>query len=143
MAWNAFHNRIDVVANGATRSLPVDQLTVTAVPFSRSGGTAVELFDGRIVQRVDGYRVRVELAWNELTEAHGAELRRALSDLVQAGGGVVDLDPGAAVAKQVEVVVEDASECLRATFDGSVRGRPASISMVAKTITTTTPSWII
>lgn len=143
MAWDAFHNRVDVTAGGATYSLPVDRLTVTAGLFSRAGSTAVELFDGRIVQRVDGYRLRAEFAWNELTEAHGQQLRLALSSLVTAGGGTFDLDPGSPVAKTFYGVIEDGAEALLAEFDGGVRSRPASISVVSSTILTAQPDWII
>jgi hypothetical protein len=140
MPYATFHNRVRITTGGVNYDLPVDSAKIKAIPYSGNGQTAVDLFDGRRVQRIDGYRYEVELNWRELKTTDHVILYNVVTALFTNGSGVIDCDPPN--GKTITVIIGDAGEAIQAVFNGMVRNRPASLRLVSSSVDATMKNWI-
>lgn len=141
-SWSTYHTTVHVTAGATTYEIPVDSLRVVAEPYSGTGDIATKLFDGRYIQRVDGWKHRVEMSWGELKQTDNDTLLNAVDGVIQNKGGDIDLDPGSATSKVLSVVVASADESIQAVFEGMVRGRGASVGFIEAGVSSAPKSWI-
>jgi hypothetical protein len=136
MSWERYHTDVRLVSGtGVEYDLPLQKLSVKAKPYSRTGSTTTELFDGRYKQRIDGWRIEATLSWSELPTADHEGFVDMIEDLALSGIDV-EFDPDladvtGAPAKRVNgMVFSRLDEALEAAFDGRVRSRPSSFDLV-------------
>lgn len=144
MAWTGYHDNITITAGGTGYVLPVGDLEVTAEPYARSGSTSVELFDGRRVQRVDGWRLTAEISFGELNASEHSTFYDMIVAVATNGGCTIEFDPNG-LNKNVssDWILEDAGSALQAMFERGIRGRPASVTFVTASILATPPNWLV
>jgi hypothetical protein len=143
MAWDGFHDNIEITAGGTSYVLPVGNLEVMAEPYARAGSTSVELFDGRRVQRVDGWRLTAEISFDELTPAQHSTFFDMIVAVAAEAGVDINFDPnGAGKTVSSDWILSDAESALQAVFERGIRGRPASVTFVTKGVLAAPPSWL-
>jgi len=136
MAFQSFHTEIQFVVGGSTYDVRIQSLSAALKPVKLGGEIAVELFDGRKRQRVDGYRLMLDLTWGQLDGDSNETLTSAVFAALDAGVCDVKLDPdkassdpGGGQKTLPGMVFTDASSAIEASFDLMVRARPASVSL--------------
>lgn len=69
-------------AGAVYEPIRVSGFNASAVPISRTGSVEEELFDKRLVQMIDAWRLRIELSWDEMTDSQAQALSRLIPDMV-------------------------------------------------------------
>lgn len=144
MAWNTFNCNARFTANSLSWTIPIWNMRLDLVPYVGSGATAVKLFDGRYVQRVDGWHLRATFNWPQVRVDDNDAIVDMICAAVEQGTVVVDFDytdnPGVAVET---FVLEDVQSAINATFNGRGRARPVSLTLISNTVLTEKPDWLI
>lgn len=147
MAFQTFHTEIQFVVGSSTYDVRIQSLSALMKPVKLGGEIAVELFDGRKRQRVDGYRLLLDLTWGQLDGQSNETLHQATLAALDAGVCDVKLDPdkassdpGGGQKTLPDMVFTDASSAIEASFDLMVRARPASVSLESDRLLTQTES---
>lgn len=143
MGWTGYHDNIQITAGGTAYVLPVGDLEITAEPYARSGSTSVELFDGRRVQRVDGWRLNASVSFAELEASDHSTFHDMIVAVATNGGCTIEFDPsGTGKSVSSDWILADGNSALQAMFERGIRGRHASVEFVTASILASPPSWL-
>ncbi len=143
MSFQIFQKNVNFIVGSNTYDIPITDMSVVSGPYSRevNDGTAIRAFDGRFYQVHQGWRTRCTFNWSEMTEQSNQDLYTMLVDLVATGVCTVVFNPDGANTS-VDMVLEDPSNALKATFRGNSRKRAASLSMISTDISERAPTFI-
>lgn len=143
MAWNDYNTEVTVTANSNTYTIPVWALDLKVVPWTGNSTYAIELFDGRYKNRIEGYRLVAEFKWAQLKQVDHALFGDMIEDIATEGCATIDFDPNDAPGIRVATfVLTDASNIINAIFEGRVRMRPGVMAFISKIVYSTVPAWV-
>lgn len=127
-----YNTHIRVGTGSTAVVLPVSRLAVRAEPYSPSGASYVELFDGRRVLAPVTWGYRAEIEWAELRQDHAA-LRQAVQLLTTAPRSVsfVRLPDGTWTATVPDMIPELDDQALALMFESRARVRPARLQLLS------------
>ena len=141
MSWTAYNSTVRL-APLSSFDIGVDNLTLWAEPYSGPNNRMiVELWDGILIQKNDGWRHICEMEWTELKESDHNDLRLAIVETVTQGSMTVDFSPPSGVNTLTDMVFENVE--LAATFTGAIRSRRASLRIVQASPVAAPATWLI
>lgn len=145
MAYENFHDKVQIVVNGNTYNVDIWNLELRGIPYSGTGSISVKLFDGRRKTRIDGWKIRADFSWDQLDLDQHEVWESILADLEAANGTcTIDFDYVTREGERIGTFqLEDADNVLHAIFDGRGRKRPASISFIGRDVLVSLPAWIV
>ena len=143
MSFNVFLESVKFVVDTNEYEIPISNMNVSGGPYSREGGesVAIQAFDGRWYKRSQGWRTRVAINWPEMTGASNHLLYQMITDMASHGSATLVLNP-ATDSNQLDVVIEDPKQVLKAVFKNGARQRPGSLNLVSTNISASSPDWI-
>lgn len=123
--------------------LPVDRLTIRAVPYTPEGGTVITLFRGERIFVDPTFGYEIELSWNNIRE-HSHRIQLALDKLIDSYivDSAVNLYvqqtdtgyPGTYSATRVvpDIIANLDGEALSAIFEQRFRRKRATLRLVSR-----------
>jgi hypothetical protein len=154
--WQAWVE-IDVAGSSAgpngdgTFLVPVDNLRITAVPFSQgdSGATIVDDVNNTVHYVCDGWRHNLNLEYEQVPESDHQTLLtvvRELHDPTTTPQGEADISiagsDGTVTSKTVSGVAEFTEDVIPAEFEGRMRRRPVTLSFKGKSLQSKPYGWL-
>lgn len=146
MAWNLYQQSVTAQVGSSTFVLPMGSLKLANEPVSRSGSLAVPLFNGRVVQQIDGWYVKATFDYAELSGGADDTVREFIEAILDAGSCTIDFDPDdefAPTAHTIDFVLLEAPGAVQATFSGRARGRSAAFQLISRRQFTEPIEWLI
>ncbi len=145
MAFGSYHRNVVATVGSDNYTIPVGNLLLRNDPVSRAGSFALELFNSSMVQRIDGWLIRVQFAYNEIGATSNDTIREFLEAILDTGICVIDFDPDNEFPledRTIIFVLELAPNAVIAIFDGRARNRSSEFQLVSKAWLTAPLEWI-
>lgn len=157
MAWSRRNTIVRLVdpASSESVTLPVDNLTIRAVPYTGNQGTVIELHGGRKKFLAPTFGYRVELNWGYFRDEYKPNGQGTIIDavklLTETPTGLTfyaeRYKNGAWNADRAipEVIADIGEDTIQAIFSGTVRQKPTSLILVSRSSNYTIGdiSWIL
>lgn len=145
--WNVFNSYVRIGPAVGGIILPVSHMDLTPIPWTGTGSTVTELFDGRRIIEQPTWGYELLLTWDEIG-SYNDILRDAILDILgNDGRDVYPVHQTGTSFDASKVLVDmiprlDGGE-LKAIFEGRARKRPASLALVSKEFSDAVPlDWI-
>lgn len=145
MAFESYHRNVVATVGSDNFTIPVGNMLLRNDPVSRAGSFALELFNSSMVQRIDGWLVRVEFSYDEIALDANVTIREFIEAVLDDGICVIDFDPDdefVAEDRTITFVLESAPEAVVASFSGRARNRTSAFQLVSKTWLSAPLEWI-
>ena len=146
MSWNYYHEKVVATVGTTTYDIPVGNLVLVNEPVSKAGSFAIELFNSARIQRVDGWFVKANFSYDELTGAANETIRLFIEMLLDEGVCTVDFDPldeFPAENRTVEMILMEGQGVIQANFNERARSRTSTFSLISRRQLTEPLEWII
>ena len=143
--FTSFLPNVKITVDSVNYTIPVWDLSLTLVPWSGIGSPNQELADGRVRQKIRGWHIKVVF---DATFSHETTGQCAGGEAIDAaynfGSLIIDLDPVDNVGDRVlTLVMVDGKRFSEAQFDGHVRNRRFTVTMITEDLIATgsIPAW--
>ncbi len=145
MAFTSYHRNVVATVGSDNFTLPVGNMVLRNDPVSKAGSFALERINSSMKQRIDGWVVRVEFTYDELTGTVNDDIRSFIEAILDTKICTIDFDPldeFPAEDRTVTFVLEGAPSAVQANFRHRARHRTAAMQLVSRTWLTTPLEWI-
>lgn len=145
MAFTSYHENVIATVGSDNFTLPVGNMVLRNDPVSKAGSFALELINSNMKQRIDGWVVRVEFSYSELTGTANDTIRSFIEAILDTKICTIDFDPLDEFPMEdrtITFILEAAPSAVQADFRHRARNRTSSMQLVSRTWLTTPLEWI-
>jgi len=143
------HVRLSPVGGGSPVILPVDSLTVRAVPYNGDGSTVITLFRGERIFVPPTFGYTIEMAWENLSRDL-PKLREAIDLFIGTHAALVknlfveETSPGTFAADKYvpDVIPEITADTLNVVYEQGFHRKRASLTLHSKQQTLELFDWV-
>lgn len=129
--------------SGTGVTLPISSLDFKAKPYSHTGDTVIELFDGRRKKDIDGWRHEITIEWKQVHKVERDKIFDGTDGFVDLFQNNVTLwffpDPSD-TTKNIEVVA-DLNNAIQVKYQLNGRRSPAQLKLLSANVANNPKSW--
>ena len=145
MGFTGYHRNVIATVGSDSYTIPTGNLVLRNDPVTRAGSFALELINSTMVFRFDGWLVRAEFSYDQLTDGANDDIRSFVEGILDQKICVIDFDPEDEYPmedRSITFVLESAPDAVVADFQHRARHRTSSFNLVSKSFLQTPLVWV-